>query len=380
MKLMIIDGNNLAIRSAFANSELSAQINISDDVEMNPDDIFESGEDFPTGVFHGFFRTLAMLRKSYPEHNFVIAWDGGNTRRKNLTIGPVKDGLIPAGYKENRLTEEPKREIVNFLKQKDELRKALSFTNIPQIVVKDEEADDVAASYVKKYSNICEQIILYTTDKDYYQLLSPVVSVLRANDFVTEEMFTSQYGISPKLWVDVGAFMGDDSDNIFGVPGWGEKTSLAAIQQNGSFEAVYESFHKECDELRVKYPDLSGEDFVALCEMKSPTGKLKYPGVFARTPFTGVAMAVEKKAVKKPKSVINALMHEERAILARLLKQMIVDLPLPNLPGTLGVPLWERKMEKEFLEFCNHYSLNEVSDEYEAICSIQPNVENSVIV
>lgn len=371
MKFIFVDGNNLAIRSAFANSELSAQISTSEDGPIHPDDIFDSGERFPTGVFHGFFRSIAMLRNSYPEHNMTIVWDGGNTRRKDLTKQAVIDGLIPAGYKENRVTEEPKSEIVNFLKQKEDLRKALSFTNIPQIFVKDEEADDVVASYVEKYLDISEQIILFTTDKDYYQLLSPSVSVLRANDFITEESFTSQYGISPKLWVDAGAFMGDDSDNIFGVPGWGEKTSIAAIQQNGSFEGIYESFHKECDELRVKYPDLTGDEFKELSEMKSPKGKLKYPGIFSRSKFTGVAMAVEKGEVKKPKSVINALMHEERARLALVLKQMIKNIPLPNLPGTFDIPLWDRKKEKEFLEFCNRYSLNEVAEDYEALCSPQ---------
>lgn len=372
MKLLIIDGNNLAIRTAFTNCELSAQINTSDNADLHPDNIFESGERFPTGVFHGFFRTIVMLRKSYPEHNFVIAWDGGNTRRTTLTDPAVAKGIIPSGYKANRKTEEePKIEIANFLKQKEDLRKALSFTNIPQIVVKDEEADDIAASYVGKYEKDCEQIILFTTDKDYYQLLSPEVSVLRANDFVTEETFTSQYGIPPKSWVDVGALMGDDSDNIFGVPGWGEKTAIAAIQQNKSFESTYESFHKECDELRVKYPDLSGTEIEALTKLKSPTGKFKYPGISEKTPFTGVALAIENKAIKKPKSVINALMHEERARLAKVLKKMVLDLPLPNLPGTFGVPIWDRKMEKEFLEFCNKYSLNEVAEDYEVICAPQ---------
>lgn len=369
MKFIFVDGNNLAIRSAFANSELSAQIDSSD--TGHPDDIFESGERFPTGVFHGFFRSIAMLRNSYPEHNMTIVWDGGNTRRNNLTKQAVIDGLIPSGYKENRLTEEPKDEIVKFLKQKEDLRKALSYTNIPQIVVKDEEADDVIASYVEKYLETSEQIILFTTDKDYYQLLTPSVSALRANDFVTEENFISQYGISPKLWVDACSFIGDDSDNIFGVPGWGEKTAIAAIQQNGSFEAIYESFHKECDELRIKYPDLDEEGLKKLAEMKSPKGKLKYPGLFSRSKFTGVAMAVENGEIKKPKSVINALIHEERARLAKVLKQMVRNIPLPNLPGTFNIPLWDRKMEKDFLEFCNRYSLNEVADDYEVLCSPQ---------
>lgn len=378
MKLMIIDGNNLAIRSAFANSELSTILQESRD-EIHPDEALDSGERFPTGVLHGFFRSLAMLRNSYPEHYLSIVWDGGNTRRTTLTDPAVIEGLIPSGYKANRKTEEePKREIANFLKQKEDLRKALSFTNIPQIVMKDEEADDLAASYCAKYANICEQILVFTTDKDYYQLLSPVVSNLRADDLVTEESFKSTYGITPSQWVDVGGFSGDVSDNIFGVPGWGEKTSLAAIQQNGTLESVYEAYHRECDELRVKYPDLSGEDFERLAKMKTPKDNLKYPGIFAGTPFTGVAMASEEKKLKKPKSVINALMHEKRARLAKVLKKMVFDLSIPNLPGTLGTKPWDRKLDGEFLDFCRRFNLNEVSEDYEIICGKQP--EEQVIV
>lgn len=379
MKLLLVDGNNLAIRSAFANSELSTRINADNAENQNPDDAFEEGELFPTGVFHGFFRSLSMLRSSYPEHYIAIAWDGGNTRRTTLTDPAVKEGIIPSGYKANRKTEEePKREIANFLKQKDDLRKALSFTNIPQIVVKDEEADDVIASYVEKYSPISEQIIVYSTDKDFYQLLFHNVSILRSEEFVTEESFKSKYDIEPWQWVDVGGFMGDDGDNIFGVPGWGEKTAIATIQQSKTLEDSYVSFHKECDSLREKYPDLSEADFEILSKMKSPTGKEKYPGITKATPFTGVAWAIENKELKKPKSVLNALMHEKRARLAKVLKKMIVDLKLPILPGTCGTDSWNRKMEKEFLSFCSKFNLHSVSDDYEILCGIQPEAKKEL--
>ena len=167
MKLLLIDGNNLAIRSAFANSELSVRLQSVKNEEVHPDDAFDSGESFPTGVLHGFFRSVAMLKGKYPDHYMAIAWDGGNTRRRNLTKPAVEAGIIPEDYKENRLSGEPKKEIENFIKQKEDLRKAISYTNIPQIVVNGEEADDVIASYVSKYSGVATEIILFTTDKDY---------------------------------------------------------------------------------------------------------------------------------------------------------------------------------------------------------------------
>ncbi len=372
MKFLLIDGNNLAIRSAFANSELSVSLQSVKNEEVHPDDAFDSGDAFPTGVLHGFFRSVAMLKGKYPDHYMAIAWDGGNARRRSLTKPAVEAGIIPEDYKENRLVGEPKKEIENFIKQKEDLRKAISYTNIPQIVVNGEEADDVIASYVSKYSSIASEIILFTTDKVYYQLLSSNVSVLRSEDLVTEVSFRSEFGVDPKKWVDIGAFMGDTSDNIFGVPGWGEKTAIAAIQQNGSFDLVYESFHKECDILREKYPDLTGDDLSNLRKMVSPKGRTKYPDLFNGAPFTGVALAVENGTIKKPKSLINALIYEQRARLAKVLKEMVLDIKVPNLPGTFGANSWDRKMEKEFLDFCTKFSLKDVSDEYESICSRQP--------
>ena len=50
MKYLLIDGNNLAVRSAFANSELK-----------NTDGV-------PTGVHYGVFQSLILLKKN----NFLL--------------------------------------------------------------------------------------------------------------------------------------------------------------------------------------------------------------------------------------------------------------------------------------------------------------------
>ena len=48
---------------------------------------------------------------------------------------------------------------------------------------------------------------------------------------MTPETFREQYGFAPIHMIDLKALMGDASDNIPGVPGVGEKTAMALVQQ-----------------------------------------------------------------------------------------------------------------------------------------------------
>lgn len=366
MKLVLIDANNLGIRSAFA-QELSVNLSKPSD---HPDDFLDARNQFPTGAFHGFFKSLAMLRRRFPDRYFAIVWDGGYDCRMKLTTEAVEKGTIPETYKENRRGKAAPQQIVDFNRQRPDLIRAISCTNIPQMMVKGEEADDTIASYVARYRTTFETILLATEDKDYFQLLSPGVSVFRQDEIYTDTDFFNAFQISPSQWVDVAGLMGEAGDNIFGIPGWGIQTALEAIRTHKTCEAVLASLHSRWDYLIEKHPDLNEADFAILADLKTPKGKPKYPLLQKGMPFTGVAMALEKKQVKIPKADLFALMHAAKVPLAKTLKTMRI-FEVPPLPGIDGTPAWNRQLQSKFLKFCAHYQLNEVSYDAELLCAPQ---------
>ena len=97
---------------------------------------------------------------------------------------------------------------------------------------------------------------MVTGDKDSLQLITDHTMVklvsTRMGQTTTKDMtetaFQEQYGFAPIHMIDLKALMGDSSDNIPGVPGIGEKTAMALIQQ-------YESI----DNLYAKMPDIEAK-------------------------------------------------------------------------------------------------------------------------
>lgn len=350
MKYLLIDGNNLAIRSAFANEELSTQDGI------------------PTGVHYGVFQSLITLREKFPSHEILIVWDGKSKRRMEESNEGVKEGLIKSAYKENRKKDEQPQPLLDFYEQAPFLKKGIEQTGIPQIRLHSYEADDIAGSYAKQLDG---EIVLVTSDKDYYQLLDDRISVWDGmkDELVTLDSFRNSFGITPAQYIDVGALMGDTGDNIHGIPGWGEKTALKAIQDYGNFLEVIKHLHETYKDIREQYPDVKGEEFERLRNIRTPAEqkkfdagqewKGKYPEIKEWMPYTGVALAFEdgtwkpsKELKKGLKNNLLALMFEKRVKLAYSLKKMDTD--IEDLPEIKGGELNREKL----MEYFDYYDID----------------------
>ncbi len=74
--------------------------------------------------------------------------------------------------------------------------------------------------------------------------LSPQPSALSPDDIWNEDRFISEWGFAPKLLPDYKALAGDQSDDIPGVKGIGEKTAKELVAKFGGIDDIYRGLLK----------------------------------------------------------------------------------------------------------------------------------------
>ena len=101
------------------------------------------------------------------------------------------------------------------------------------------EADDILASAVTLAESRGVRSVVVTSDRDAYQLLSPMVTIRTPdNKDVTVESLLATHGVSPSGYALLAALRGEPSDNLRGVAGVGDKTAARLVQTFGSFDAL----------------------------------------------------------------------------------------------------------------------------------------------
>jgi DNA polymerase I len=102
------------------------------------------------------------------------------------------------------------------------------------------EADDLIGTLARKAESGGLNVVIVTSDKDMFQLLTPTV---RIYDPVKDKWFgeaecRERFGVEPSRVVEIMGLMGDSIDNIPGVKGIGEKTATKLITQFGTIEEL----------------------------------------------------------------------------------------------------------------------------------------------
>ncbi|NJO62856.1 MAG: hypothetical protein HC836_32920 [Richelia sp. RM2_1_2] len=188
------------------------------------------------GHIGGLYSFLTTTRKLIKEHRFnkvVLMWDGEN--------GGIKRYLIDPAYKANRkdkswhkkieLTDEQIRieneKSESILKQRKRIQAYVEELYLRQIEVPEVEADDLIAAYCLKNAEK-EDIYIFTNDRDYSQLLDLGITILFENikDPISKSNFIFNFPYHYTNALTMKIICGDDSDNIEGVAGLGEKTLL----------------------------------------------------------------------------------------------------------------------------------------------------------
>ena len=130
------------------------------------------------------------------------------------------------------------------------IKEIIEAFNIPIYILPGYEADDLIGTAVKKAEKLGFDCYAITPDKDYIQLISDKIKVIRpgksTDEIVVfdEAKVRDEMGIEPIQMIDYLALVGDSSDDIPGVAGIGPKTAIPLIQEFRSIENIYQNLDK----------------------------------------------------------------------------------------------------------------------------------------
>ena len=192
-------------------------------------------------ILFGFTKyILELIEKEKPTH-LAIAFDPpGGTFRNDLY----------QEYKANR--DATPQLVIDSLEPLCGICKALQ---IPVLMIKGFEADDVIGSMAKRAEKEGFTVYMVTPDKDYGQLISPSIIQYKPgksgseHELIDVNKVCEKYNIStPEQVIEILTIMGDSSDNVPGVKGVGEVGAGKLISKYGSVANIYEHI----DELTPK--------------------------------------------------------------------------------------------------------------------------------
>ncbi|HET7711709.1 MAG TPA: DNA polymerase I, partial [Thermoanaerobaculia bacterium] len=212
--LFIVDGSNNLYRSYYAIRGLTNSAGLA------------------TNAVYGFTQMLRKLLKDHEPDCIAVAFDIGSSKTRHEAF---------VDYKKDR---KPMPDDLSV--QLPYVNEVLDGLRIPVIGVEDWEADDLIGSLACVARDRGYDVVIATSDKDFFQLVGPGISFYHTG---REVMYDAKgveeaFGLPPDKVVDVMAIWGDAIDNIPGVAGIGEKGAKALIAEFGSLEGVYENLDK----------------------------------------------------------------------------------------------------------------------------------------
>ncbi len=138
------------------------------------------------------------------------------------------------------------------------VREVCQLLHIPIRELEGYEADDVIGTLALRARHDGVDTVIVSGDLDGLQLVDDHIRLLTTRMGVAatvvydDERVFERYGLRPAQMLDYKALKGDTSDNIPGVPGVGEKTAVALLQEFGSLDALYERLDEVKGKLRER--------------------------------------------------------------------------------------------------------------------------------
>ena len=182
-------------------------------------------------ALYGFFRSLAMILKTYRPQYFLAAFDSRTPTFRH------------EWYPEYKATRDKTPEDLHA--QIPHIEKILTTLGIACLRKDGFEADDIIATLARRAEKEGRRCVIISGDKDLAQLVGDFVSVLKPDKSEALahcgiEEVKEHWGVAPVQILDYLSLIGDSADNIPGVKGIGPKTAVKLLQDYGTLDSVYE--------------------------------------------------------------------------------------------------------------------------------------------
>ena len=129
----------------------------------------------------------------------------------------------------------------------------LEALGVPVFALGGYEADDIIGTFVTKMGQDPDNdVYIVSGDKDLYQFVGDRIAVYDTMKSITarRKEAVEKFGVPPERVVDYLAIVGDSSDNIPGIPGFGPKKAEALISEFGSLEDIYDHLGNVSEKMR----------------------------------------------------------------------------------------------------------------------------------
>ncbi len=241
MKLFILDVSGFIFRAYFAIPSMKNA----------------TGE--PTHALFGFIRSINKLIQDFKPDHIVAVFDGPNNKQSRKNIYEE--------YKANRT-----RDNEDLPEQIAKAKVFCEYFGIPHIEIDGVEADDTMGAIAKWAESCGMKVFLCSSDKDLCQLVNDNIYVLNTwkNNLILDSKGVEQaYGVRPDQIVDYLAIIGDTSDNIPGLKGFGPKTAVPLLQEFGTLKNLL--LHRDQVKGAKKQETLREDADIALLSQKLAT-------------------------------------------------------------------------------------------------------------
>lgn len=218
-KLIIIDGYSLLFRAYFATAY------------GGKDTIMRTKTGIPTNAIFAFANMINKVLATFKgEEHIFVGFDSGKPCFRKQEFEQYKANRAPCP-EELKIQMPIAREFLD----------AIGIMRHEEIGY---EGDDICGSVAKLASKEGYNVSIYTSDRDFLQLIDKNISIeilkrgmsdiIHANANNIVELF----GFNPIELIDYKGLRGDNSDNLPGIPGVGEKTAIKLIQEYGNLENI----------------------------------------------------------------------------------------------------------------------------------------------